>query len=357
MDALDIPLKQKARLQRVADLLLVIYKTLVEMRYLEPSELEAGPHDVSELLPLYESHGLAPAVIYLYSILPYVRRGKTFFQGGEFADFRNEDHVERGRDPLCNWPEGDDPNIASRYQDVESDDEDEDGDEEGVNADDDSTGVENANDDGSGDEGVEEDEEEGYDDDDADSGVSDMEEEDGDDEDEDDDDEVDNGVVEEDGTIAQYDARSAAAVLRDINRWYRNHETPFLSRDEDGAWRDKDEDGHHDVPLAELYKQHGWPDDFDGDAFEVALERRHASARVKSAAEWTESKVISLKSQLERLDQNMEPCRARVASAETPGEQWTARWELFCGERGREDLARRARGEEELCEREFPGGQ
>ncbi|KAK8059355.1 hypothetical protein PG996_009285 [Apiospora saccharicola] len=230
------------------------------------------------------------------------------------------------------------------YQ-VESDDEDEDGDDEGVDADDDGSDVGDANGDGS-DEGNAEEEE---DDNDADSGVSDMEEN-GDEDDED-----DNGIIEDDGTIAQYDARSAAAVLRDINRWYRNHETPFLGRGGHGAWLDQDE--YYDPPLAELYKQHSWPDAFDGDAFEVALERRHASARVKSNAEWPKSEATSLKSQLEHHDRDMERQRDRIASAETPGEEWAARWELFVYERIREDLARRLRENEELCEREFPGAQ
>lgn len=54
-----------------------------------------GTHDIEALLPIYRSYHLDDAVIYLYSILPYVDTpGATysdFFQGGEFADFRNEE--------------------------------------------------------------------------------------------------------------------------------------------------------------------------------------------------------------------------------------------------------------------------
>lgn len=125
--------------------------------------------------------------------------------------------------------------------------------DEGIHVDDGGTGEEDENNDGSDGEGG--DEEADYDDD-ADSGASDLEE-DGDDEDDDDDDESDCGVIEEDGMIAQYDTRPAADVLRDINRWYRQHETPFLGRGGYGPWLDIDE--VYDPPLAALYKQQACP--------------------------------------------------------------------------------------------------
>ncbi|KAK8051044.1 centromere kinetochore component CENP-T domain-containing protein [Apiospora rasikravindrae] len=289
MEALNIPSKQKAKLHRVAELLLVIYRTLVEMRYLGPEDVQAGSHDVSELMPLYESLGLAPAVIYLYSSLPYANPQdfeKPFFQGGDFADFRNKGDVQRGRDPLCNSPVGDnykadngpymrlwytplshcgwrqsiiiydtrtdeicivhrggdwcaDPNIDNKHNDrYEADSEDEDGVVDGCGASNDETEDGNANENESdGDEAEEE---------------------------EDDDDEEDDGVIEEGGMVIGYDSRPAAAVLRDINRWYREHETPSLGQGQLGPWIDEDKE--HDVPLSALYKQHSGPGpDFDGE--------------------------------------------------------------------------------------------
>ncbi|KAM7205872.1 hypothetical protein V8F33_000702 [Rhypophila sp. PSN 637] len=103
-----IPPKQKARLEEVASLMLEIYQTLVRMRYFGSEDwVQVGPHDVSALLPLYQSLNLDPAVIYLYSILPYIDLEKlktlwdpTFYNGSTFADFRNAEHVKDGRDPF-----------------------------------------------------------------------------------------------------------------------------------------------------------------------------------------------------------------------------------------------------------------
>ena len=105
---------QKVRLQEIADGMLKIYHTLARMSYLDPAYIHAGPHDISHLLPLYQSLKLSPSIIHLYSILPYVDDDEagleTFFQGGRFADFRKEEHVKEGRNPL--------------YDDLEDEDED-----------------------------------------------------------------------------------------------------------------------------------------------------------------------------------------------------------------------------------------
>ncbi|KAK7957137.1 uncharacterized protein PG986_006359 [Apiospora aurea] len=408
MEALDIPARQKAKLHRVADLLLVIYQTLVEMRYLEPDEVQPGPHDVSALVPLYESLGLAPAVVYLYSILPYVRLHQDrqhetpFFLGGDFADFRNKADVERGRDPIYNSPEGDDwradngpymrpwytalshcgwrrcvivydtrsdeicivhmgggwcadPNIQNRWVDkeeAEREDEEEDGDDEGCVATTQETDGGDANADEPDEHG-----EEGDDGSDNDSGVSGLEEEEsGHEDEEDEDEEEDDGMIEEEGMVIGYDSRSAAAVLRDINRWYREHATPFLGLGQDGPWIDEDKE--HDVPISTLYKQHGWPGpDFDGDAFEVSLARRHAAARAKPDPDQPRRQAESDRYMLDQADQSIERHRTGVASAETADEEWAARWELFHAERAREGWVRKLRENEERCEREFPGGE
>ncbi|KAK8079612.1 hypothetical protein PG997_007430 [Apiospora hydei] len=377
MEALDILAKQKAKLHRVADLLLVIYQTLVEMRYLEPEEIQTGPHDVSALMPLYQSLGLAPAVIYLYSILPYVRLHKDrqhetpFFQGGDFADFRNKEDVEMGRDPIYNSPEGDDwkadngPYMRPWYtalshcgwrrwadkEEANREEEEEEGDDEGCVATTQETdgGEENADE-------PDVDEEEEDDGSDNDSGVSGMDEEESDyyEDEDDEDEEEDDGMIEEEGMVIGYDSRSAAAALRDINRWYREHETPFMGQGQDGPWTDEDKE--HDVPLSALYKQHGWPGpDFDGDAFEVSLERRHAAARAKPDPDKPRRQAESDRYMLDQVDQSIKRHRAGIASAETADEEWAARWELFHAERSREGWVRKLRENEELCERGVPG--
>ena len=74
------------------------------MRFLDPSWILEGPHDIEALRPLYHSHGLDASIIYLYSILPYIdtawAKEVDFFQGSDFADFRDEKDVEQGRNPI-----------------------------------------------------------------------------------------------------------------------------------------------------------------------------------------------------------------------------------------------------------------
>ncbi len=104
--------EQKAQLAEVADALLTIYETLVKMRYVDPKALVRGPHELSkDLLSLYEKEGLDPAVIYLYSIMPYINEAETeardFFQGGAFFSQMKAGDVTQGRDPCYASPRGD----------------------------------------------------------------------------------------------------------------------------------------------------------------------------------------------------------------------------------------------------------
>ena len=72
----------------------------------QPTQLTKGPHDITPLLPKYLSVGLHPAIICLYSILPYInengtRRNDICFIGGSLPlDFRDEDVLESSR-----WPQ------------------------------------------------------------------------------------------------------------------------------------------------------------------------------------------------------------------------------------------------------------
>ncbi|KAI0473639.1 hypothetical protein GGR56DRAFT_696067 [Xylariaceae sp. FL0804] len=118
--AASLPPEQKARLHEVADLMLEIYQTLVEMRYLEPEGIIRGPHHIDqELLAECNKHGLDPAVIYLYSILPYIdeaeAQNRDFFHGSAFADFRKAGEVRQGRDPFYARPEGDFEDERGQY--------------------------------------------------------------------------------------------------------------------------------------------------------------------------------------------------------------------------------------------------
>ncbi|CAJ2499835.1 Uu.00g026880.m01.CDS01 [Anthostomella pinea] len=102
--------RQKAKLDEVADLMLEIYRTLGEMRILDPAGIEEGPHNLTHLLPISREHGLAPEVVYLYSHLPYIgpAAGVTdFLWGSTFADYRDADDISQGRDPFYASPEPD----------------------------------------------------------------------------------------------------------------------------------------------------------------------------------------------------------------------------------------------------------
>lgn len=106
MDALSS--EAKGRLQHVADLMLDVYKTRAEMRYIDAAAIKPGPHDITHLIPFYQSLKLDPAIIYLYSILPCVEEAETgqgeFYVGGTWFNHLDKKQVRDGRDPLCPDP-------------------------------------------------------------------------------------------------------------------------------------------------------------------------------------------------------------------------------------------------------------
>ncbi|KAJ6032749.1 hypothetical protein N7540_003481 [Penicillium herquei] len=99
---------QQHRQQRVADLMLEIYEELVRMRYIHRAGIQLGPHNLTHLDQAYDELDLDASVKYLYSILPYIdtlSAGKdSFAQIGEFADFRDIEQAEQGRDPFYGSP-------------------------------------------------------------------------------------------------------------------------------------------------------------------------------------------------------------------------------------------------------------
>ncbi|OCK74231.1 hypothetical protein K432DRAFT_311150 [Lepidopterella palustris CBS 459.81] len=90
------------QLQEVASLMDQIYMTLAKMRYLPASAIKRPPHNIN--LTLAAEKELDPLVIHLHQILPYVDSdeadGPDFIFGGEFADFRDADDVAQSRDPF-----------------------------------------------------------------------------------------------------------------------------------------------------------------------------------------------------------------------------------------------------------------
>ncbi|OGM41830.1 hypothetical protein ABOM_009640 [Aspergillus bombycis] len=215
---------QKANLHEIADLMLEIYQTLANMRFLNPAGIIKGPHNTDNALELYQELGLDPSIIYLYSILPYIESPLAgqpdFFKGGIFTDFRRLDDIEEGRDPFHICP-GDD------------DYEDEDG---------------------------------PY----MRPWVTPL------------------SLLGNHQSVILYDARRHQIWIIDQESWnttdpaLRNSSDraagdeyeydPLVSFIGDNAWwwensgREWDSD---ELPLRELYSKHGWPDNFNGDAFEI----------------------------------------------------------------------------------------
>ncbi|CAK3914829.1 Hypothetical predicted protein [Lecanosticta acicola] len=78
---------EQAQLQKVADQMLLLYRTLVDLRYIDPRGVQYGPHrvDVEAGLDL----GIDPRVIYLHQILPTVdpveAGERRFLFGGDFS--------------------------------------------------------------------------------------------------------------------------------------------------------------------------------------------------------------------------------------------------------------------------------
>lgn len=93
---------QRRRLHTVADLLLEVYHTLADMRYLDPAGIETGPHAID--IDLCQQQDIAVPIIYLYQILPYVNTSEAgqqgFAFGGLFTDFRDPELLRRARDPF-----------------------------------------------------------------------------------------------------------------------------------------------------------------------------------------------------------------------------------------------------------------
>ncbi|EAW19923.1 uncharacterized protein NFIA_095430 [Aspergillus fischeri NRRL 181] len=333
-----LPPDQKARLHEVADLMLEIYHTLAQMRYLDPAGIEQGPHNIDHLRPLYEKLKIDPAIIYLYSILPYVNRhvagNEHFFHGGAFTDFRREEDVMQGRDPFYGCPVGDDyedengPYIrpwvtplsqlgnhqsvimydARRHRIWIIDQE-----------------LWSTTDPALADGPVI------YSDD------SDEEKE-------------PEEKSKNRNSFESKPSRRAGDVLRDIVRWYRSLDELPGSEHCAGEW------SRQDVPLKELYREYGWPDNFDGDGFQVAQARAHCAAIAKNTAEEPLRSVERFKLWEQRAEGRISAHQAELAVAKSTDEEWAARFKLWREEiwsaRNNEYLT----GAEQEAERLCPGG-
>ena len=371
---------QKANLHELADGMLKIYRTLERMRYLHGSWIQPGPHDVSHLVPMYRSHGCDDAIIYLYSILPYIGAPYEymgFFKGGRFADFRTEEDVKQGRDPFYSDDDNErllpcmtslsllgnhqtvivynakthwigmydqesggssDPNIHEWDVPVEEGlvgEEEREGREE---EEEDKVGEDDGDD---GDGGDEEDEDE---DDDEGEGE-------GEDEDEDEGEGEEDEDEEDESYWYEMDGRAAPNVLRDMVKWYEElSEVPGGADDTPGEWREE-----ISVPV---YRKHGWPSaDFDGDAFEVDLFRAKAAFEVKETVEEPIDNFRRCEAVIGYHTKRLAEATTRLEFTETIDDAWVARFKLREAKMGlaaaEKDLVEAEKRMENLC----PGGK
>ncbi|KAJ5710311.1 hypothetical protein N7488_004467 [Penicillium malachiteum] len=236
---------QQHRQQKVADLMLEIYEELARMRYIHPAGIQLGPHNLTHMDQAYDELDLDASVKYLYSILPYIdplAAGKdSFSQIGDFADFRDIEQAEQGRDPFYGSPS--EPNFE---------------DEDGPYIKPWVTPLTSLGNHGSA---------MLYDTRRHVIWIIDQESWDTTDP------ALEDYPTKEPESLNRnsYEHimhRPADSVLRDILGWYRSLDwIPGGGENTGGEW------DSYTLPLKDIYQQNGWPDSFNGDAFEVAQAR------------------------------------------------------------------------------------
>jgi hypothetical protein len=326
MEARNLSQTQTDRLHEVADLMLDIYLTLVEMRYLDPVGIIRGPHDIESLQPLYEEKSLDPAVIYLYRILPYVDEDEAgvsdFFQGGTFADFRNSHHITLGRDPFYGSPSGSFDEEGGEYirpwvtplsllgnhQSVIIYDAREHriwiiDQESWASTDLKLRGVPKGE-----------------------------------------------NPSRNHNNFEYVPSRPAGDVLRDINNWFRS--LAILPGGEHSGPRWMESDAHK-----QLYIKHGWPDNFDGDAFEVDQARECCANHAKFKAEESLRKLKTFEYWSNHNVQLLEWHNKAINNAKTTDDEWIARYEVWKAEKSQNRNANDLKSAKETADQLCPGGK
>ncbi|OJJ73413.1 hypothetical protein ASPBRDRAFT_503137 [Aspergillus brasiliensis CBS 101740] len=298
----EISQSQKANLHEVAQLMLEIYETLSQMRYFETKAIQNGPHDITKMRPVYEKHGLDPAIIYLYSILPYVDSDITantsFFDGGNFADFRKESHVEEARDPLCLGPSD-----GGDYED-----------EDGpymrpwmtalslmgnhtsviiYDARKHRIWIPHPEDEWSYDPALNDEPNEAP-------------------------------QSNNENSFEHLPSRPAGDVLQDIARWYRELELLPGGGENSGIGWDTG-----DLDQKGLYLMHGWPDNFDGIAFQVNQLRALCVINIRNDTKQILPQLRRCMISVEESSRTISRLQKSLAAAKSKNEEWIIRMELW----------------------------
>jgi hypothetical protein len=143
-------------------------------------------------------------------------------------------------------------------------------------------------------------------------------------------------------------SRHASDVLRDINLLYRAlKELP--GQGEYSGWMEP-------AILRPLYLKNGWQDHFDGDQFEIDVARAYATKRARYSAEDPMRQVECYAGWAENSDRDRERYKKEIAEAQTPDDEWTARFRLWQAEEISERNANDLRKAKEHAEMMCPGG-
>lgn len=293
--------QEKAQLHEVADLMLGIYQTLVDMRYLDPVGVIQGPHNMTDLEHQFEELGIDPSIRYLYSILPYVDTdaagNSDFLLGGEFTDFRDPDQVDQARDPFyaspsnSNFDDEDGPNMRPWYTPLSQL-----GNHGSVIVydarrhliwiiDQESWST-------------------------TDLALQDVEPK-----------EV---KTANQNSFEHIPSRPAGDVLKDIVQWYRNLD--ILPGGGDNSWQEWD---HDETPLRELYTANGWPDRFDADAFEISKARAFSRYLAQDFADRPIKEVVRLNEAIERYKKWIETQTEILGWTTTKESEWAIRSRIW----------------------------
>ncbi|KAK5117408.1 hypothetical protein LTR62_006027 [Meristemomyces frigidus] len=289
----------ESRTSEVASLMSNIYDTLAEMRYLDASGIARGPHKPENFTS--STTRIHPAIRKLYTKLPYVDGAEAgnydFLLGSEFVDFRTEHEVDQARDPFHRSPKKSVDDTNGRYvkpwqtplvkveggqgilliYDVKTHriwmiDQ-----SSTVSADPALIGTPNLA-------------------------------------------EIGNNR----NTFEHIPSRPAAAVLKDYVHWLKA--LKYIP----GNGRNSKFEGLFDyTALKSLYETHGWPDSFNGDAFEIARTRWYGMERAKYNADDPVREKEKFTTWLQAARRDLEARSQQVAAATTPDDEWIAKWEFF----------------------------
>lgn len=158
-------------------------------------------------------------------------------------------------------------------------------------------------------------------------------------------------------------------MLRDIKRWYVELErlpgggenapmTWQMTADKYGYWDSIP--AHLAVPerddIKQLYRKHGWPDNFNAAEFNADWERLDARCSAVYGAEEPIRKVDEQRGVMEWAARHLDGLKNKVNDAKDLEAKYAAEWEVKKFEITRQAIARSHQAQKETLQKEFPDG-